>query len=68
MDGPGINKQNILDIAGIIADGSRNGSFILVGFDIMEFNMHFLGIKAADGAEDSTLPLVRDFMKTLTLT
>jgi arginase family enzyme len=68
MDGPGINKQNILDIVGIIADGSRNGSFMLVGFDIMEFNMHFLGIKTAEGGEDSTLPLVRDFIKTLTLT
>lgn len=67
MDGPGITRQNILDIAGIIADGNRNGSFMLVGFDIMEFNMHFLGIKTAEGVEDSTIPLIRDFIKTLTL-
>ena len=65
MDGLGINRQSILDIAGIIADGVRNGSFMLVGFDIMEFNMHFLGIKMAGGGEDSTLNLVQDFMKTL---
>ena len=38
---------------------------MLVGFDIMEFNMHFLGIKTADGVEDSTLPLVEDFIKRL---
>jgi arginase family enzyme len=66
MDGPGISKQNILDIACIIADGSRNGSFMLVGFDIMEFNMHFLGIKTAEGIEDSTLFLVQNFIKALT--
>lgn len=67
MDGPGINRQNLLDIATIIADGCRYGNFLLVGFDIMEFNMHFLGIKTAEGLEDSTLPLVQDFIKTLTL-
>jgi hypothetical protein len=31
----------------------------------MEFNMHFLGIKTAEGIEDSTLFLVQDFIKTL---
>jgi arginase family enzyme len=67
MDGPGISRQNILDIAGIIAGGCRDNSFMLVGFDIMEFNMHFLGIKSADGVEDFTLPLVQDFIKTLTI-
>ena len=67
MDGPGINKQNILDIAGIIADGNRKRSFMLVGFDIMEFNMHFLGIKTTEGSKDSTLTLVQDFIKALTL-
>jgi arginase family enzyme len=67
MDGKGINRQNLLDIAGIIADGNRNKKYRLVGFDIMEFNMHFLGIKTAKGTKDSTLFLVRDFIKTLTL-
>jgi hypothetical protein len=67
MDGPGISRQNLLDIATIIADGCRSGNFLLVGFDVMEFNMHFLGIKTAEGIEDSTLPLVQDFIKMLTL-
>jgi hypothetical protein len=66
MDGIGINRQNLLDIAGIIADGNRNKNYRLVGFDIMEFNIHFLGIKTAEGIEDSTLFLVQNFIKTLT--
>ena len=65
MDGIGINRQNLLDIAGIIADGNRNKNYRLVGFDIMEFNMHFLGIKTTEGIEDSTLSLVQDFIKRL---
>lgn len=68
MDGLGINRQNLLDVASFIADGSRSRSFELAGFDIMEFNIHFLGIKTAEGLDDSTLPLVEDFIKTLTLT
>ena len=66
MDGPGITRENLLDIARIIAEGSQNGNFILVGFDIMEFNIHFLGIETAEGGKDLTLPLVHDFIKTLT--
>ena len=65
MDGIGINRQNLLDIAGIIADGNRNKKYGLVGLDIMEFNMHFLGIKTTEGIEDSTLSLVQDFIKRL---
>jgi arginase family enzyme len=65
MDGPGISRENLLDIARIIAEGNQNGNFRLVGFDIMEFNIHFLGIETADGGKDLTLPLVLDFIKTL---
>jgi arginase family enzyme len=68
MDGLGISRENLLDIARIIAEGSQNGNFMLVGFDIMEFNIHFLGIETADGGKDLTLPLVHDFIKTLTRT
>jgi arginase family enzyme len=66
MDGPGITRENLLDIVRIIAEGNQNGNFILVGFDIMEFNIHFLGIETANGDKDLTLPLVCDFIKTLT--
>ena len=65
MDGPGITKQNLLDIAGIISEGDRNGNFMLVGFDIMEFNVHFLGIETPEGGKDLTLPLLHDFIKML---
>jgi arginase family enzyme len=68
MDGPGITRENLLDIAQIVAKGSQNGNFTLVGFDVMEFNIHFLGIETADGEKDLTLPLVHDFIKTLTRT
>jgi arginase family enzyme len=68
MDGLGITRENLLDTARIIAEGSQNGNFILVGFDIMEFNVHFLGIETADGDKDLTLPLVLDFIKTLNQT
>ena len=68
MDGPGITKENLLDIARIIGEGSQNGNFTLVGFDIMEFNIHFLGIETAEGGKDLTLPLVHDFIKALTRT
>lgn len=66
MDGPGITRENLLDTARIIAEGSQNGNFMLVGFDIMEFNIHFLGIETTEGGKDLTLPLVYDFIKTLT--
>ena len=31
----------------------------------MEFDILFLGIKTAHGVDDSTFPLVQDFIKTL---
>ena len=68
MDGPGISRKNLLDIARIISEGNQKGNFMLVGFDIMEFNIHFLGIETSDGGKDLTLPLVLEFIKTLTRT
>jgi arginase family enzyme len=65
MDGQGISRENLLDTARIIAEGSKHRNFTLAGFDIMEFNIHFLGIETADGERDLTLPLVYDFIKTL---
>jgi arginase family enzyme len=65
MDRPGISRQNLLDVAGIIADGCRRGRFELVGFDVMEFNTHFLGIEMPGGLKDLTLDLVRDYIAAL---
>jgi hypothetical protein len=66
MDKPGISKQNLLDVTNVIASGSRDGKYKIVGFDIMEFNMHFLGIETPGNVKDSTLSLVGEFIKALT--
>ncbi len=66
MDRQGISKQNLLDIAVTIAGECRRGKFSLVGIDIMEFNMHFLGIETPSGIKDETLTLVGDFIRALT--
>jgi hypothetical protein len=66
MDRPGISSQNLLDSAGIIADTCRQRGFKIAGLDIMEFNMHFLGIETPDGIKDMTLQLVGDFIRALT--
>jgi arginase family enzyme len=66
MDRPGLDEQNILDIADTIVDSCRNGDFTIAGLDIMEFNMHFLGIDIPDGSKDRTLDLVKRFITALT--
>ena len=66
MDRPGISEQNLLDVAGIIADECHWRKFKLAGIDIMEFNMHFLGIETPDGVKDTTLELVQKFITALT--
>jgi arginase family enzyme len=65
MERPGISKKNILDVALLIAEACRQGNFKIAGIDIMEFNMHFLGIEMPDGTKDTTLDLVKEFL-TLT--
>jgi hypothetical protein len=37
----------------------------MIGLDIMEFNMHFLGIETPGGIKDDTLNLVKDFINRL---
>jgi arginase family enzyme len=65
MDRQGISRQNLLDAAGLIAGECNRGRFKIAGMDIMEFNMHFLGIETPGGIKDSTLSLVEEFIKTL---
>jgi arginase family enzyme len=66
MDRPGISEQNLLDVAGIISDECRRRNIRIAGMDIMEFNMHFLGIETPDGVRDETLGLVQKFITALT--
>jgi arginase family enzyme len=65
MDRPGLSVRNILSVAGIVVNQCRRGRFTIAGLDIMEFNMHFLGIETADGVEDNTLGLMEKFIGTL---
>jgi arginase family enzyme len=65
MDRPGISKQNLLDIASVIAGECRQGRLKMAGLDIMEFNMHFLGIETPGAIKDATLALVSDFIQAL---
>ncbi len=66
MDRPGLTRENIIDIAQAITGACRRGRFQVAGLDIMEFNMHFLGIETPDGARDATLDLVGEFIAALT--
>ncbi len=65
MDGPGIGVDALLRVAEIIAQGGRSGSFELVGMDVMEFNMHFLGLETRAGEWDRTLQTAVAFVRTL---
>ncbi len=65
MDRQGISKQNLLDTASIIASECRQQRLKIAGLDIMEFNMHFLGIETPSGIKDATLTLVGEFIEAL---
>lgn len=66
MDRPGLSERNIQDVASIIVEECRRGNSRIAGLDIMEFNMHFLGIETPDGIKDRTLELVEKFIAALT--
>jgi arginase family enzyme len=66
MDRPGLGRETVMEIARAIAAKCRQGSFRIGGLDIMEFNMHFLGIQTPDGARDTTLDLAGEFIAALT--
>jgi arginase family enzyme len=66
MDGPGVDKGVLLEVAAILAQRGRSGTLALAGLDVMEFNMHFLGLKTQTGGQDQTLEVAATFIKTLT--
>jgi arginase family enzyme len=66
MDHTGLSRENLLDIAGAIAGDCRQRKVRVCGLDVMEFNMHFLGIETPGGARDNTLDLVGEFIAALT--
>jgi hypothetical protein len=65
MDVPGISAQNLLFAAETINQTIQNRGANLAGLDIMELNIHFLGLPAGEGQPDSTLKTVGEFLQTL---
>jgi arginase family enzyme len=66
MDHPGLGRETVLEVANAIVDRCRRGSSRICGLDVMEFNMHFLGIETPDGIRDATLDLAGEFIAALT--
>ena len=66
MDRPGIDRRALIHVAEIIAQGSQSGAFSLVGLDVMEFNMHLLGLETPAGLPDMTLDTAWSFLDALT--
>jgi arginase family enzyme len=65
MDSMGIDRKALMDVAHLMAGHCRSGKTRLAGMDIMEFNMHFLGLKIEQGKKDRTLSIALDFLKKL---
>ena len=65
MDGPGVASEAIREVARIITAGCRSGRYTLAGLDVMEFNMHLLGLRTEDGIEDHTSETALTFIQTL---
>jgi arginase family enzyme len=66
MDRPGLSGETVLATARAIAAAASRGRFHICGLDVMEFNMHFLGIETPDGVRDTTLDMVGGFLAALT--
>lgn len=62
MDGPGMSRDQLSDVAAVISNEISRKGALLAGFDVMEFNMHFLGIETPDGFKDRTLEAVDEFV------
>jgi arginase family enzyme len=67
MDRPGIEGKALHHIAHSIARTCRSRRFRIAGLDVMEFNMHLLGITMKDGVEDTTVRVACDFIRALTV-
>jgi arginase family enzyme len=65
MDNIGIDQQALIDVAATINAFCRNNEIKLAGADVVEFNMHFLGLSVNAEKKDRTIPVVLDFFKYL---
>lgn len=65
MDNIGIDKDALMYIAQSLTALCRSKGIELVGLDVMEFNMHFLGLKYLGDKRDETLTVAADFIKNI---
>jgi arginase family enzyme len=65
MDRMGMDREALMDVVHIIADLCHTGRLKLAGMDVMEFNMHFLGIEVDPGKKDDTLSVAVEVLKAL---
>ena len=65
MDRMGMDKETLMDVVHTIAGLCRTGRLKLAGMDVMEFNMHFLGIEIEPGKKDDTLSIALELLKAL---
>lgn len=65
MDRIGIEGEAIMDVARSISNYSRAGFFRLAGLDVMELNVHFLGLETGEGTKDCTASIAIDFIREL---
>lgn len=62
MDKKGIQRKALMDVAAIITAGCQSGKFRLAGLDVMEFNMHFLGLEIGPEIRDDTVSVALSFI------
>lgn len=65
MDRIGIEGEAIMDVARTISNYSRAGMFRLAGLDVMELNVHYVGLETGDGGKDYTISIAADFIREL---
>ena len=65
MDWPGMEKKDLMNVARLIREFCQSGRFRLVGLDVMEFNMHFLGLEMEGGIKDETASVAVAFINQL---
>lgn len=65
MDKTGLSQEALIGIAGIIYNKCNREHLQIAGIDIMELNIHFLGIETPGGIKDMTSDLVKSFLMEL---
>ena len=65
MDGPGLDARQLLGAARVIRETIQERRLFLAGLDVVEFNMHFLGLRTDDGEKDDTAGVAFQFIRTI---